>query len=40
MADILAALDRDIVLNLCQYGMNDVWKWGEVGGRTVLADHG
>jgi len=24
---------RDIVLNLCQYGMGDVWKWGEeVGG--------
>jgi alpha-galactosidase len=20
--------DRDIVLNLCQYGMGDVWKWG------------
>lgn len=33
MGDILATLDRDIVLNLCQYGMNDVWKWGEsVGG--------
>jgi alpha-galactosidase len=24
--------DRDIVFNLCQYGMGDVWKWGgEVG---------
>ena len=24
--------DRDIVLNLCQYGMGQVWKWGgEVG---------
>ena len=24
--------DRDIVLNLCQYGMGDVWQWGgEVG---------
>jgi alpha-galactosidase len=33
MGDILKALDRDIVLNLCQYGMGDVWKWGgEVGG--------
>ena len=32
MGDILKALDRDIVLNLCQYGMGDVWKWGgEVG---------
>ncbi len=28
----LNKLDRDIVLNLCQYGMGDVWKWGgEVG---------
>lgn len=28
----LEKLDRDIVLNLCQYGMGDVWKWGgEVG---------
>lgn len=33
MGDILKNLDRDIVLNLCQYGMNDVWTWGgEVGG--------
>ncbi len=32
MWDILSGLDRDIVLNLCQYGMGDVWKWGaEVG---------
>ncbi len=28
----LKKLDRDIVLNLCQYGMSEVWKWGgEVG---------
>ncbi|MDR2038954.1 MAG: NPCBM/NEW2 domain-containing protein [Bacteroidales bacterium] len=27
--------DRDIVLNMCQYGMGDVWKWGrEVGGHS------
>ena len=33
MGEILKSLDRDIVLNLCQYGMNDVWQWGgEVGG--------
>ena len=33
MGAILKTLDRDIVLNLCQYGMADVWKWGaEVGG--------
>jgi len=32
MGDILKTLDRDIVYNLCQYGMGDVWKWGgEVG---------
>jgi alpha-galactosidase len=28
MGDILVQLDRDIVYNLCQYGMNEVWKWG------------
>ncbi|MFZ5833127.1 MAG: putative Ig domain-containing protein, partial [Planctomycetota bacterium] len=34
MGEILKGLDRDIVLNLCQYGMNDVWKWGaSVGGQ-------
>jgi alpha-galactosidase len=33
MGDILQTLNRDIVLNLCQYGMSDVWTWGEeVGG--------
>ena len=33
MGDILKTLDRDIVLNLCQYGMGEVWEWGgEVGG--------
>ena len=33
MGDLLKTLDRDIVLNLCQYGMNEVWKWGgQVGG--------
>ena len=33
MGDILKKLDRDIVFNLCQYGMGEVWKWGEqVGG--------
>lgn len=28
MGTILKSLDRDIVYNLCQYGMGDVWKWG------------
>ena len=33
MGTILKSLDRDIVFNLCQYGMGDVWKWGgEIGG--------
>lgn len=33
MGGILRGLDRDIVLNLCQYGMGDVWKWGgDAGG--------
>jgi alpha-galactosidase len=28
----LQRLDRDVVFNLCQYGMGDVWTWGgEVG---------
>jgi alpha-galactosidase len=28
MWDLLQKLNRDIVFNLCQYGMDDVWKWG------------
>ncbi|MFO8012060.1 MAG: NPCBM/NEW2 domain-containing protein [Phycisphaerae bacterium] len=33
MGEILASLPRDIVYNLCQYGMGNVWEWGaEVGG--------
>jgi len=28
MGKILQSLDRDMVFNLCQYGMGDVWKWG------------
>ncbi|HEX8984440.1 MAG TPA: putative Ig domain-containing protein [Bryobacteraceae bacterium] len=35
MGGILKDLDRDVVFNLCQYGMSDVWKWGgEVGGQA------
>jgi alpha-galactosidase len=35
IGDILKKQKRDIVLNLCQYGMGDVWKWGkEVGGNS------
>jgi len=35
MGGILQRQGRDILLNLCQYGMSDVWKWGrEVGGHS------
>ncbi len=35
MGAILRAMPRDIVMNLCQYGLEDVWKWGaEVGGQS------
>jgi alpha-galactosidase len=33
MGSILQALDRDMVFNLCEYGLGEVWEWGrEVGG--------
>jgi len=33
MSALLRLQSRDIVFNLCQYGMGEVWKWGrEVGG--------
>ena len=28
MGNLLKQQSRDIVYNLCQYGMGDVWKWG------------
>jgi len=35
MGSLLKQQDRDILLNLCQYGMGNVWKWGaEVGGQS------
>ncbi|MFI5382241.1 MAG: NPCBM/NEW2 domain-containing protein, partial [Tepidisphaerales bacterium] len=35
MGDILKQQKRDIVLNLCQYGMGKVWEWGrDVGGHS------
>jgi alpha-galactosidase len=35
MADLLAAQDRDMQLNLCQYGMGKVWQWGAgIGGQS------
>jgi len=35
MGEILKRQKRDIVLNLCQYGVGKVWEWGaEVGGHS------
>ncbi|MEO9146427.1 MAG: putative Ig domain-containing protein [Ginsengibacter sp.] len=35
MGAILKSLHRDVVYNLCQYGMGEVWKWGnEIGGQS------
>jgi alpha-galactosidase len=28
MGGILTKLNRDVVFNMCQYGMGDVWNWG------------
>jgi alpha-galactosidase len=35
MGKLLSQQPRDIIFNLCQYGMGDVWSWGgEVGGHS------
>ena len=35
MGGLLKDQPRDVVLNMCQYGMGDVWNWGrEVGGNS------
>ncbi len=35
VGDLLRRQDRDMILNLCQYGMGNVWTWGkEVGGQS------
>jgi alpha-galactosidase len=35
ISEILRKQPRDVVLNLCQYGMGDVWEWGKaVGGHS------
>jgi alpha-galactosidase len=35
MGGLVKDLQRDVVLNMCQYGMGDVWKWGRaVGGNS------
>jgi alpha-galactosidase len=32
IGEILKRQPRDIVLNMCQYGMGDVWEWGKAAG--------
>ena len=35
MGEFLKQQSRDIVFSLCQYGMGDIWKWGDsVGGNS------
>jgi len=35
MGDLLKQQDRDIVFNLCEYGVQNVWEWGrEIGGNS------
>lgn len=35
MGDLLKQQNRDMLFNLCQYGMGNVWKWGaRVGGQS------
>ena len=35
MGQLLRELNRDVALNLCEYGKGDVWKWGRaVGGSS------
>ena len=39
MGDALKSQKRDIVLNICQYGMGKVWEWGaDVGGHCWRTD--
>jgi len=35
MGDAIKAQPRDIVFSLCQYGMSDVWKWGNLVGGSL-----
>ncbi|MBN2209987.1 MAG: NPCBM/NEW2 domain-containing protein [Sedimentisphaerales bacterium] len=40
MGEILKFAERDTVYNLCQYGMDDVWKWGaQVDGHCWRTTH-
>ena len=40
MAQELARQDRDVLFNICQYGMGEVWEWGPGRGRPFLAQRG
>jgi len=40
MGRYLRATGRDMVFSLCQYGMKDVWKWGESVGGNMWRTHG
>ena len=35
MGDALLASGRDIVYSICQYGVDDVWKWGPAAGGNL-----
>jgi alpha-galactosidase len=35
MGDALLASGRDMVYSLCQYGVDDVWKWGPAAGGNL-----
>lgn len=35
MRNALDMVDRDIVYSLCQYGMGNVWEWGELVGANM-----
>ena len=37
MGQLLKQQPRDIVYNLCQYGMGNVWEWGAESAVTVGA---
>ena len=39
ISDLIKSQDRDIVLNLCQYGWGDSWEWAaSVGGQSWRTD--
>jgi alpha-galactosidase len=40
MSAYLRATNRDMVFSLCQYGMKNVWEWGEAVGGNMWRTHG